>query len=67
MYIQKDSYGIRNYIVDTEDDLNTFDVDNLSMGTSCFVINTSNYYMLNSKKEWIQIDPYIYSAEGREV
>ena len=36
------------------------------MGCTCFVIETSKYYMLNSKSEWIEITPFgkVMSSSG---
>ena len=28
------------------------------MGTTCFVISTSKYYMFNSDSQWIEISPF---------
>ena len=33
-------------------------VGNEVMGCTCFVISTSNYYMLNSDRKWVQISPF---------
>ena len=55
---EKIAYGIKHYNLDTEEDLQNLPKDKESMGSTCFVISTSKYYMLNSNKEWIQISPY---------
>ena len=52
------SYGIKHYIADTETDRILMPTVNEQMGTTCFVIDTSKYYMLNSQKAWIEIQPY---------
>ena len=54
---EKIAYGIKHYNLDTEDDLQELSKIG-NMGTTCFVISTSKHYMLNSKKEWIEIYPY---------
>ena len=52
------AYGIKHYNLDTEEDLQKLPVENEYMGSTCFVISTSKYYMLNSDYEWIQITPF---------
>ena len=50
------AYGIKHLILDDKNDLNKLSKTE-SMGTTCFVIDTSEYYMLNSKKTWVKINP----------
>ena len=52
------SYGIKHYNLDTEDDRKNLPVANEYMGSTCFVISTSKYYMLNSNKQWVEITPF---------
>ena len=54
----KISYGIKHYNMDTTEDLINFPRHLEQMGCTCFVISTSKYYMLNSKLEWVEINPY---------
>lgn len=54
----KIAYGIKHYNLDNEDDLANLPVSKEFVGCTCFVISTSKYYMLNSKKEWIEINPF---------
>lgn len=49
------AYGIKHYNIDTEQDLQHIDVDYEIMGTTAFVIETSQHYMLNGSKEWKKI------------
>ena len=49
------AYGIKHYNIDTEQDLHDIDVDYEIMGTTAFVIETSQHYMLNGSKEWKKI------------
>jgi hypothetical protein len=28
------------------------------MGTTCFIINTSKYYIVNGNYEWVEIKPF---------
>ena len=54
----KITYGIKHYILDTEADLDLLPSNRESMGTTCFIIESSKYYMVNGKLEWIEIKPY---------
>lgn len=53
---EKIAYGIKHYNLDTPDDLNK--LHDSTMGSTCFVISTSKYYMLNGQKQWIEITPF---------
>ena len=55
---QKIAYGIKHYNLDTEQDLLKISTAKELMGCTCFVISTSKYYMLNSKRQWIEITPF---------
>ena len=48
------AYGINKYIADTETDIELLPT-NVAPGSSAFVISTSQTYMLNNKREWINI------------
>ena len=52
------AYGIKHYNLDTEADLQNLPVANEFMGCTCFVIETSKYYMLNSNYKWVEITPF---------
>ena len=51
-------YGIKHYNLDTEEDLNKLPACNEIMGTTCFIISTSKYFMVNGDKQWIEIMPF---------
>ena len=55
---QRIAYGIKHYNLDDEADLKQLPTKNEQMGCTCFVISTSKYYMLNSKKKWVEITPF---------
>lgn len=55
---QKIAYGIKHYNLDTEADLKKLPVKGETMGCTCFVIETSKYYMLNSERKWVEITPF---------
>lgn len=48
------SYGLKEYIVDTEEDIKTLSLDD-PMGSTAFVINGALIYIMNGKKEWVKI------------
>lgn len=51
-------YGIKHFILDTIDDLTGLNKELLTPGSTIFIINTSKYFMLNGKKNWVEINPY---------
>ena len=61
---QKIAYGIKHYNIDTESDLQKIHVNSEVMGCTCFVIETSKYYMLNGQKKWIEITPFGKTISG---
>lgn len=48
------TYGYREFVIDTVDDLDYLPID-VPMGSIAFVIASSSVYMLNGKREWIEI------------
>jgi hypothetical protein len=52
------AYGIKHYNLDDESDLQKLPTTKEAMGCTCFIISTSKYYMLNSKKKWVEITPF---------
>ena len=48
------SYNIPicTYNVDTEEDMNTIDLQGVPMGSKCYIINNGKWYMLNSDGKW---------------
>lgn len=55
---KKIAYGIKHYNLDSEKDLQNLPTKKEKMGSTCFVIDTSKYYMLNSNYEWVEITPF---------
>ena len=51
----KITYGIKHYILDTEADFSSLPSSKESMGTTCFVIENSKWYMVNGALKWIEI------------
>lgn len=44
----KTHYGVNEYIIDTYDDIKKLNVKNITPGSTVFVIDVSEYYMLNT-------------------
>lgn len=43
---------VHTYEADTEEDMNTIDLQDVPIGSKCHIINAGKWYMLNSKGEW---------------
>lgn len=43
---------VHTYEADTEEDMNSIDIQGIPMGSECHIINDDKWYMLNSKGEW---------------
>lgn len=43
---------VHTYEADTEEDMNTIDLQGVPIGSKCHIINAGKWYMLNSKGEW---------------
>jgi hypothetical protein len=52
----QNTYNLREFIVDTYDEIKEIKVRATAPGSSCFVIDTSEYYMLNTKYEWVKVN-----------
>ena len=48
------TYGLKEYVVDSEDDIDLLPLD-CPMGSSAFVIQTGDMYMMNGNHEWVKI------------
>ncbi len=55
---EKIAYGIKHYNLDTEADIARLPIQQEKMGCTCFVIETSKYYMLNGQSKWVEITPF---------
>ena len=40
------------YEADTEEDMNTIDLQGVPMGSKCYIMNAGKWYMLNSEGKW---------------
>ena len=50
-----DNVPVHTYEADTEEDMNTIDLQGVPIGSKCHIINSGKWYMLNSKGEWKKI------------
>lgn len=53
------TYGIKEYIVDTVEELNSIKSQNI-MGSKAYVVNTNENYILSGSNEWILISKNSY-------
>ena len=51
----KSTYNLKEYVVDTQEDIKNLPTSGIRMGSTAFVISTGTVYMLNSSKEWIEV------------
>lgn len=49
------SYNIKEWVCDTPEDLANLPSDPAAMGSTAFIISTSELYMLNSEGKWVKI------------
>lgn len=50
----KPVYGINEYICDTADDITNLPIDCAS-GSTAYIIDTGDVYILNGSKEWVKM------------
>ena len=43
---------VHTYEADTEEDMNTIDLQGVPIGSKCHIINAGKWYMLNSEGKW---------------
>ena len=48
----KNSYGIKEYVIDTKNELYT-NIFYCDMGSTAFIIETQEIYILNGQQEWV--------------
>ena len=61
---EKINYGIKHYNVDTLAELASMNPAKEVMGTTAFVLEDSNYYMVSGSKIWKLIHPFGTSNGG---
>ena len=47
-------YGVQKYILDTEEDVEILPTD-VKAGSSALVVETTQFYVLNNRKEWVKM------------
>ena len=52
----KTTYNLKEFTIDTYADITKINTTQLAVGSVVFVIDTSTSYMLNSKRQWIEVD-----------
>lgn len=52
----QNAYNIKEFMVDETANIESIELRSVAPGSTCFVIDTSEYYMLNTKKEWIKVN-----------
>ena len=60
----KIAYGVKHYNLDTEEDIKQLPARGQIMGTTCFIISTSKYYIVNGSYEWVEISPFGNASSG---
>ena len=50
------TYNLKEFIVDTYNEITKINKHTTAPGSTCFVIDTSEYYMLNTKYEWVKVN-----------
>lgn len=43
---------VHTYEADTEEDMNTIDLQGVPIGSKCHIINNGKWYILNSERKW---------------
>lgn len=49
------AYNLQSFVVDTQADLDNLPID-IHAGSTAFVIEKSQYYMLNNQKTWVLVN-----------
>lgn len=60
----KVAHGIKKYIVDTANDILELPTKDAAPGSLAFVIDNSNYYMLNHQGQWKKVNLSAGSGGG---
>lgn len=51
----QETYGVTEFICDSIEDKNNIELDNIAMGSTCFIIADASLYMLGGDKKWYAI------------
>lgn len=63
----KIAYGVKELVIDTDAELATLNVSNLAVSTVVFSIESSKYFMLNTQREWKEINPFSSTNSASEI
>lgn len=61
----KIGYNVKHYTVDEFDDMKKLPTSGAA-GSTAFVVLTSQHFMLNNKRQWVEIIPGGSSGSGQE-
>ena len=61
---EKRTYGIKHFNLDLKSDLDVLKSKPLTPGCTAFIIENSEYYMLNGQKQWVKINPYCINGSS---
>lgn len=50
----QEQYDLKDFVCDTPEDIQYLPTD-CTMGSTAFIISTSEVYMINSRKEWVKV------------
>lgn len=59
----KTSYGVKNYLADTETDISLLPTT-CAPGSTCLVAESGNTYILNNSKQWILLPTNSGGSQG---
>ena len=48
------AYGLKEFALDTPEDLNNLPID-ITPGSIAFIISTGSVHMLNNQSEWVEV------------
>ncbi len=60
------AYNVKHYIIDTIDDINKLST-NIHPGSTAFIVETSEYYMLNNKQNWQKVQLNNNNSSGSTI
>lgn len=63
----KVTYGIKHFVVDTEQDLKELPLRNVYPGSTAIILETSAKYILNNQQKWIQIKGSVGNGSSTPV
>ncbi len=49
-------YNLKEFIVDAYEDIAEINTQGLAVGSTAFDIETSKHYMLNTRRQWVEVE-----------